>query len=328
MNCERAQELILTRDDPASFALGEADLAQHVGGCADCRSLLARLGRIEAAAAGLPPVAEGSEEGLRATLERVRATERTPAPLHRHQFRRPWTLRPAMVGAMAAALLVGVGITALMWPTATPESRQQQAVVEELIDFDQSLAEASPEERERLYAEQAPVLRSAVEKVALSEKDRELAKTVLERPANPPEEDPVARAERLGDLSELIERQLGKAAAANDDLAIQRLGRKFGHVQRGIGAKVADVAPERSLQQVQKLERQEMMQKRLETIRQRQEEARKRLQKLAERSPERAQKILQRMLENERQRPFQGAGKRPAATRPAATQPRVDPNLH
>jgi hypothetical protein len=316
MNCERAQELILKSDDPASFALGEADLAQHVGGCADCRSLLAHLGRIEAAAAALPPVAEGSEEGLRATLERVRATERTPAPL-----RRPWILRPAMVGAMAAALLVGVGITAFMWPTATPESRQQQAVVEELIDFDQSLAEASPEERERLYDEQAPILRSAVEKVALSEKDRQLAKRVLDRSAQPPE-DPVAHAERLGDLSELLERQLGKAAAANDELAIQRLGRKFGRVQRGIGARVADVAPERTLQQVQKLER-------LEMIRQRQEEARERLQKLAERSPEKAQKVLKRMLENERRRQQQGALKRAATTRPAATQPRLmDPNLH
>jgi hypothetical protein len=314
MNCERAQELILSSDDPASYVLGEADLAQHVGGCADCRSLLARLGRIEAAAATLPPVVEGSAEGLRATLERVRATERAPAPL-----RRRWILQPAAIGAMAAALLVGVGITAFMWPSASPQSGQQQAVVEELIDFDQALAEATPQERERLYAEQAPVLRSAVEKVALSDKDRQLAKTVLEGSPNAPE-DPVARAERLGDLSELLERQLGKAAAANDELAIQRLGRKFGHVQRGIGARVADVSPERTMQQVQKLER-------LEMIQQRQEEARKRLQKLAERSPEKAQRILQRMLENERLRQQQGPLKRPAS-RPAATQPRLDPNLH
>lgn len=320
MNCERAQELILSSDDPASYVLGDEALAQHVGGCADCRFLLARLDRIEAIAAALPPVAEGSEEGLRATLERVRATERTPAPLHRR-----WVLRPAMVGAMAAALLVGVGITAFMWPAGPlPQSRQQQAVVEDLIDFDQALAEATPQERERLYAEQAPVLRSAVDKVALSEKDRRLARTVLEGSANPPE-DPVARAERLNDLSELLMSQMGPAAAANDELAIQRLGRKFGRVQRGIGVHLNDgstdavVGTERSLQQAQKLERLEMIQKR-------QEEARKRLQKLAERSPEKAQKVLQRMLENERLRQQQGPLRRPA-TRPA-TQPRLDPNLH
>ena len=324
MNCERAQDLILSSDDPASFVLGDEALAQHVGGCADCRSLLARLDRIEAAAAALPPVAEGSAEGLRATLERVRATERTPAPLHRPPLHRRWILRPAMVGAMAAALLVGVGITAFMWPAGPlPQSRQQQAVVEDLIDFDQALAEATPQERERLYAEQAPVLRSAVDKVALSEKDRRLARTVLEGSANPPE-DPVARAERLNDLSELLMSQMGPAAAANDELAVQRLGRKFGRVQRGIGihlndgSTVADVNPERSLQQAQKLER-------LEMIRKRQEEARKRLQKLAERSPEKAQKILQRMLENERLRQQQGGVRRPAS-RPT-TQPRLDPRL-
>jgi hypothetical protein len=315
MNCERAQDLILSSDDPASYALGEADLAQHVGGCADCRSLLARLGRIEAAAAALPSVAEGSAGGLAATLERVRATERTPAPLHRR-----WILHPVRVGAIAAALLVGVGITAWMWP-ARPESRQQQAVVEELIDFDEALAEATPQERERLYAEQAPVLRSAVDKVAMSEKDRRLAKTVLEGSVHQ-STDPVAQAERLNDLSELLMGQMGNAAAANDDLAIQRLSRKFGRVQRGIGAHlndkgVADVATDRSLQQAQKLERLEIVQKR-------QEEARRRLQRLAERSPEKAQKVLQRMLENaERQRQQQGTGKRPAAT-----QPRLDPNLH
>jgi len=323
MNCERAQELILSSDDPASYALGTADLAQHVGGCADCRTLLARLDRIEATAAALPPVAEGSEEGLRATLERVRATERTPAPLHR-PVHRHWILRPAMVGAMAAALLVGVGITAFMWPAGPlSQSRQQQAVVEDLIDFDQALAEATPQERERLYAEQAPMLRSAVEKVALSEKDRRLARTVLEGSGNPTE-DPVARAERLNDLSELLMSQMGPAAAANDELAVQRLGRKFGRVQRGIGVHLNDggtdalVGTERSLQQVQRLERLEMVQKR-------QEEARKRLQKLAERSPEKAQKVLQRMLENERLRQQQGAQRRPAS-RPT-TQPRLDPRL-
>jgi len=166
-------------------------------------------------------------------------------------------------------------------------------------------------------------LRRSVDKVALSEKDRRLAKTVLERSANQPE-DPVARAERLNDLSELLMSQMGPAAAANDELAVQRLGRKFGRVQRGIGVHLNDggtdalVGTERSLQQVQRLERLEMVQKR-------QEEARKRLQKLAERSPEKAQKVLQRMLENERLRQQQGAQRRPAS-RPT-TQPRLDPRL-
>jgi hypothetical protein len=317
MNCERAQEILLLSDDPAGEVGRDAALAQHVGGCADCQSLVARLGRIEAVAAAFPPVTEGSAEGKARTLERVRATERTPSPTL--WLRRRIFLRPAVIGAVAAALLVGVGITAWMWPAA--REARQQAVVEELIDFDQALAEASPQERARMYAEQAPVLRSAVERARLSDEERRLAKSVLETSATAPT-DPVAQAERLNDLSELILRQIGPAAAANDDLAVQRLGRRYGRVQRGIRAHLdADVAPERSLQQAQKLER-------LEMIRQRQEEARKRLQRLAERSPERAQKVLQRMLENERQRRLlqQQGGKRPA-TRPA-TRPWADPNIH
>jgi hypothetical protein len=317
MDCDRAQEILLLSDDPAGAVGRDAALAQHVGGCADCQSLVARLGRIEAVAAALPAVVEGSEEAKARTLERVRATERTPATL---RLRRPIFLRPAVIGAVAAALVVGIGITAWMWPAA--REARQQAVVEELIDFDQAMAEASPQEREQLYAEQAPVLRSAVERAPLSAEERRLAKSVLETSATAPS-DPVAQAERLNDLSELILRQIGPAAAANDDLALQRLGRRFGKVQRGIRAhlddrKDADVAPERSLQQAQRLERMEM-------VRQRQEEARKRLQRLAERSPERAQKVLQRMLENERQRRLQqqqGGGKRPA------TKPWADPNIH
>jgi hypothetical protein len=317
MDCDRAQEILLLSDDPAGEVGRDGALARHVGDCADCQSLVAGLGRIEAVAAALPGVAEGSEEGKARTLERVRATERTPATLW---LRRRILLRPAMIGAVAAALVVGLGITAWMWPAA--RDARQQAVVEELIDFDQAMAEASPQERAQLYAEQAPVLRSAVERAALSDEERRLATCVLETSATAPS-DSVAQAERLNDLSELILRQIGPAAAANDDLAVQRLGRRFGKVQRGIGAhlndrKDADVAPERSLQQAQKLER-------LEMVRQRQEEARRRLQRLAERSPERAQKVLQRMLENERQRKLQ---QQQGGKRPAATQPWADPNIH
>ena len=169
-------------------------------------------------------------------------------------------------------------------------------------------------------ADQVPLLRSAVERAALSDEERRLAKAVLESPATAPA-DPVVRAERLNDLSELLLSQMGSAAAANDDLAVQRLGRRFGRVQRGIGALndkgvLADVSPDRSYQHAQRLER-------MEQVRSRQEEARKRLARLAERSPERAQKALRRMLDNaDRPRPL------PPAARRSATQPKVDPNVH
>jgi hypothetical protein len=318
MDCQQAQDMILLSDDPATAVVGGSALAQHVGGCADCQSLVARLTRIESVAAGLPAPVEGSQAARLRTLERVRAEERTPSPLRR------LIRRPAFIGAIAASLLVALGITAWMWPDR--QSVRQQAVVEELIDFDEALAAATPQEREQLYAEQAPVLRSAVEHAPLSEADRRLAQAVLDAPANQAL-DPVARAERLGALSDLLVRQMGPAAAANDELAIQRLGRRFGRVQRGIGAHrndkgVADVVPERSLQGAQRLELQSQRLERMEQVRKRQEEARKRLQRLAERSPQKAQKQLQRMLENAERQRQQAPAKRPA------TQPRLDPDLH
>jgi hypothetical protein len=305
--------MILLSDDPAAaVASGDSALAQHVGGCADCQSLVVRLTRIESVAASLPAPVAGSEEAKRRTLERVRATERTPSPLRR------LVLRPAFIGAIAASLMVGIGLTTVL--RQDRQSPRQEAVVEELIDFDQALAEATPQEREQLYAEQAPVLRSAVERAPMSEADRRLARTVIDASMTPTL-DPVSRAERLGALSELLVGQMGSAAAANDELAIQRLGRRFGRVQRGIGVHlndkgtVADVTPERSLQQAQRLER-------MEQVRKRQEEARKRLQRLAERSPAKAQRLLERTLQNaERQR-------QAAPARRPATQPNPDLDLH
>ena len=313
MDCERAREILLLGDDPAAAAAsGDSALAQHVGGCAECQSLVARISRIEFVAANLPAPASGSEAAKRETLERVRATERTPSPLRR------LVLRPAFVGAIAASLVIGIGLTIVLRQDRQPP--RQEAVVEELIDFDQALAEATPQERERLYAEQAPVLRSAVDRAPMSEADRRLARTVIDASMTPAL-DPVSRAERLGALSELLVGQMGPAAEADDELAIQRLARRFGRVQRGIGAHlnekgtVADVTPERSLQQAQRLER-------MEQVRKRQDDARRRLQRLAERSPEKAQRLLQRTLQNADRQRQAAPAKRPA------TQPKPDLDLH
>jgi hypothetical protein len=286
MNCQEAQDEILTSDDPAEIDAA-SELGRHVASCAVCQAMVGQLVRLEAAARQMPT------PGSQAAREFVKAKVRSTAN-HRQ---RPLFLRPAWLTAAAAMLLIGVGIS--YWTHRTIE--QNTTVVEELIDWDVSLAEApGADERQQIYTAQAPAMQRAVQRASLNDEDRRLATTLLEHGAwLSKNADPVERAERYCDLSDLVVARMGSAAAASDAGAVQRLGARYGKLQKGLGLHldsihaVADVG---------------VNQKRLERIAKRSAEQEQRLQMLAERAEQRAtQKALKRALEQSR-RPAKRAG--------------------
>jgi hypothetical protein len=203
-------------------------------------------------------------------------------------------LRPAWISAVAAVLVIGIGVA--MWlkpgPAPTPQS---PVVMDQLIDWDLALADAeAPQERAALYASQAATLQTAVQQASLNDEDRQFATTLLENGAwLSGHHDPVERTEKFCDLADLLMGRMDKAAAANDASAVQRLGKHYGRVQNGIGANLARLDANAFIAPVNGAKRAE----RLERIAKRQEEAERRLAVLAERSPKAAQKALTRMLE-------------------------------
>jgi len=288
MNCELVEETILLAEDPERVAGGDSEVSRHLAGCDACRGLFERLVRLERLSAAMPRPAE-SEASRVAVLEAVRSV--TGGITRRELRPRRLAFVPAWIGAVAATLVVGVGLSVVLWPKPAPAA----TVVERIIDWDLALADApGAPEREALYTSQAGELQTLVSRSALDDEDRRFATTLLENGAwLRTNHDPVERTEKFCDLADLLVGRMDAAAAKDDALLVQRLGNHYGRVQRGIGRNleridgVASMAPERL--------------KRLEKIQHRAEEQRRRLEALAEHSPKKAQRAL-RMLEQRRAR--------------------------
>ena len=284
MNCEEAQERMLLADDPAALAAGEGEVAAHVAGCAVCGAFVAKLTRLEGAVEALPTPGD-SGRAKEAVLERLRLEERPVRRLF---------LRPAWARAVAAVLVVGVGVGLLVYMNR-PVPQAEPQVVDRLLDWDLALADAeAPQERQDLYVSQAASLTNAVQRAPLNEEDRRFATTLLENGEwLSRHHDPVERTEKFCDLADLLVGRLDKAARANDAPAVQRLGKHFGRVQKGIGVNLERLGANAYVGNAGAARRAE----RLERIARRQEEAERRLAALAEKSPRAAQKALRRMME-------------------------------
>src|SRR4051794_40175000 len=101
MNCEQVQEAILLSDEPAKALTSDSELGQHVAACAVCQAFVQRLARMEMLAGrlGLPANSEAARAEVLANIsQRVRTPERR------------LLLRPVWISAVAAMLVVGIGV--------------------------------------------------------------------------------------------------------------------------------------------------------------------------------------------------------------------------
>jgi hypothetical protein len=289
MNCEDVQERLLLADDPVALAAGGGEVAAHVAGCAVCGAFVAKLGRLEGAVRAMPVPAD-SERAKRAAVEWLRLEGR---PVRR------LLLRPMWAKAVAAVVVIGVGVGLLVYLNRPSPATAAPQVVDRLLDWDLALADAeAPQERQALYVSQAATLSSAVERAPLNEEDRRFAATLLQNGEwLSQHHDPVERTEKFCDLADLLVGRLDKAAKANDARAVQRLGKHFGRVQKGIGTNLERLGANAYVGNGPAAKRAE----RLERIARRQEEAERRLAALAERSPRAAAKALRRLMEKRSQ---------------------------
>jgi len=200
---------------------------------------------------------------------------------------------------VAAWLGVGVGVALLVYLNRPSPATAAAPVVERLLDWDLALADAQgPQERQDLYVSQAATLSSAVERAPLNEEDRQFAATLLENGEwLSQHHDPVDRTEKFCDLADLLVGRMDQAAKANDAPTVQRLGKHFGRVQKGIGMNLQRLGANAYVGNGNAAKRAE----RLERIARRQAEAERRLAALADRSPRAAAKALRRMMEKRSQ---------------------------
>jgi len=276
MNCQEAQEAILLSDNPADFT-SNPELAKHVTECAACSEISLQLSRMQTAMATFPM--PGSAEGKAATLKRVRSFEMRPRRL---------ILHPMFLSAVAALIVVGVGLGIVIYNFDRPAP---PTVVDRLIDWNAELADAPATQQSAVFSARAAVLQSEVHDASLSDDDRELASALLQHGnwlcVNT---DPIDRAEKFSDLSDLILIRMHRAVLNNDEKAMQRLSLRYDQVVRaGIGGNLARmkanaaVSPENT--------------KKLERIAKRNADQERKLQLLNDRASKALQKELKQALE-------------------------------
>src|SRR4051812_25080031 len=127
MNCEQAQEPILLSDEPAAIlSAADSELGRHVAECAVCQAFVQRLARVEMMAGrlGLPANSEAARAEVLANV-RQRAQTRE----------RRLLLRPVWISAVAAVLVVGIGVG--IWIQKSYMARPPQQVAQGPAVMDQ-----------------------------------------------------------------------------------------------------------------------------------------------------------------------------------------------
>lgn len=291
MNCQQAQEAILLGDN-AKDAVFQAELGRHVAQCEACRSISQRLIELEKIAAQLPT--PGSAEGKSATLRHLRSLASRP--------QRRLILQPVFLTAVAAVLIVGVVLGVYFYNVNRPSP---PTVVDRLIDWNLALADAPTTQESSVYSARAAILQSEVHDADLSDDDRELASTLLQHGTwLSVNNDPLDRAEKFSDLSDLILLRMHRAAMNNDLKAMQRLSQRYDLVVRaGIGGNLARVSANGAVSPENK--------KKLERIAKRNAEQERKLELMAERASKALQRELRQALETSKRqgRNFKGAGR-------------------
>lgn len=222
MDCREVQDWLLKADDVRPEACSHGPAADHLRACADCRRFAERVAGLEQAwrAIPLPPQCHRAKQAL---LDRL-----TPHPAEKPISRRGLLRRCAL--ASAATVLAGAGGWLFF------ESRQAEAsddLVDSLLDWNLRLTRAnSPDQRCRLYAQDAPRLESAVAKGHLPAEHSLLAATMLENGRwLADHRDPLGEADRFDDLAD---RLLRMAHAAEKKGKYQRMNRLLSQYGRAI----------------------------------------------------------------------------------------------
>jgi hypothetical protein len=165
-------------------------------------------------------------------------------------------------------------------------------VVERLLDWNLDLSESrAPDQRQRLYAERAAELTTALREAVLPAEDRELADALVASGSwLTGNDDPAAEADRFNDLADRLLALIDAATGEKDARRLRRLADSYRRVaERGVRANVerAELSGPLTAKRLKKLER----------ARQRDAKRAEKLAALLERAPRAARKEIRRALE-------------------------------
>jgi hypothetical protein len=143
---------------------------------------------------------------------------------------------------IAAALLFLAASVALFLVWHAPEAHATSDVVQRLIDWNLDLTQArSPDDRNRIYDEQAANLKTTLASAELPAEDRKLAQTLLDNSAwLATNVDPAAEADRFDAIAEKLVTQMDEATTARDEKRIVQLADAYRRLTEvGVDANLA-----------------------------------------------------------------------------------------
>lgn len=254
MDCREVRDWLL-RSDLAEGESSPAGVSSHLDGCPACRSVAGRLRRLEQAVREMPDP-EGAEAAREAFLQRLPAPGAVRRPGRDRILRRV----AGWGAAAAAAMLLAAGAALFLMDAGDAQRAEASDVLDQLVDWNLEMTGAgSTADRSRLYESRAGELERRVRGGALAAPERELASSLLENGVRLIRTvDPLSEAEGFTDVSAVVVRQMGDAAARGDAKRAKRLNTYYAHLmQRGVNAKLSrlDASAPRSPEHERALEK-------------------------------------------------------------------------
>ncbi len=143
---------------------------------------------------------------------------------------------------VTAALLVLAASVAAFFLWHTPEAQATPDVVERLIDWNLDLTQAqNPDERGRIYDEQAVKLKATLDQAELPDEDRQLAEKLLENSTLLAKNvDPEAEADRFDAIAAELVTRMNSATTAHDEKRMVQLAGAYTRLTEvGVSANLA-----------------------------------------------------------------------------------------
>lgn len=232
MNCQEVQSLLLEAEAIHAASDGavarddeDAAIAQHLSQCAACGELARKLRRLEQTVRSLPAPL-GSEEARVRFEQRLHEMQTAVKPAGRilRLARSPW---PAAAAAVAAAIVLAIGGGLWAYHAHQHKVVASTQTIDDLVEWNLRLAQATPDERHKLYADSADGVKQSVGQAPLTEADRKSADELMQTGALLADtQDPLAEADHFSQMADLLVTQMDGPARASPQ-AMDRLGQTY-----------------------------------------------------------------------------------------------------
>jgi len=244
MNCQQAQDLLLTGDVPQSTAL-----AAHLDGCAACRRTAAGLAMMDGAARAwpLPPQAGLAKARFVAQYQLapdapavLSARAKSGAKINIYDR---WRLHRWRNLALAASLLICMGLA--LWALTTGDEHQavaSEALVDRMVDWNVQLAQAqTPQQREQIFAGHATAFAQELAQKPLAADEQALAQKLASAGSVlKTNDDPLTEAESFTDIADLLLQRMNGATLRGDTKLVRRLSRNYALISaHGLNSRLA-----------------------------------------------------------------------------------------